>query len=264
MSAQRIEDILYILTALLIILSNSIEIVLILGIWNRTIFDRLLLSLAFSDALVSVVVGFFQVSEMHLGDKFWLREENAINTFLFSITFSCTNLISITVDRFLAVQYPIKHRMLLTPKRANNIIAVLWILCFLGFSITALFTHILALEMKLILYATSISLLVFGILITILYCVIFCLVCKRKMPTAGADGGDNNVTRSCIALFLKGPYKAERSVLFTGLIVAISFIVCTYPFAFNVLITKSNGSFPFITKFLVVLNSLLNPFIYFF
>ena len=264
MSVENPGGIAYIITALLIILFNSIEIVLILRIRNRTIFDRLLLSLAFSDALVGVVVGVFQVFEMHLGDKFWLKAEDVVNIFLLSIVFSCTNLIAITVDRFLAVQYPIKHRMLSTPKRVKSILAVMWLFCFGLVMLNALLTYILAFKMKLILYTTSISLLVFGILITILYCVIFYLVCKRKMRPAGADGGEGNVTRSCVTLFLKGPYKAERSVLFTCCTVAISFIICTYPFALEFLTTQSNGNFSFISQFLIVLNSLLNPFIYFF
>ena len=49
--------------------------------------------------------------------------------FLLLLIFSCTNLIAITVDRFLAVLYPIKHRILSTPKRASIIIAILWFLC---------------------------------------------------------------------------------------------------------------------------------------
>ena len=265
MSEKRAEEIVYVLIALLILLFNSIEIVLLWRIRNKTIFDRLLLSLAFSDALVGVVVGLFQVFHMYLGDKLWIKAEDVVNIFLLSLVFSSTNLIAITVDRFLAVQYPIKHRILSTPKRANIIITVLWLLSFSFAILNAFLTYIWAVELKFILNGTSISLLVFGVVITILYCAIFYLICKRKMRTrAVADEGEGNVNRNRIILFLKGPYKAERSVLFTGCTVAISFIICTYPFAFEFLTTENNGHLSFLSQCLIVLNSLLNPFVYFF
>ena len=260
----KASEVVYILIALLVVLFNCAEIVLISRIRNRSIFDRLLLSLAFSDFIVGIVVGIFQACHLYFGNTYWLNTNVVVNIFLLSIVFSFTNLIAITIDRFLAVQFPIKHRLLSTPKRANICITGLWISSLICIAFNGLITFKLAVGVKFVHNVTSISLLLFGVILTALYCGIFYLICKRKMQSARNGGCDSNVQRRCVTWFLKGPYKAERSVFFTGCTVTISFIICTYPFAIEFLITQNDEHTSFVSQLLIVLNSLLNPFVYFF
>ena len=259
------RDISYIIIALLVLLFNSVEVVLILRIKQKKIFDRLLLSLALSDAVVGVVVSAVKATDIYFGSNFsWLQSRDFLNIFLLSMVFSVTNLNAISVDRFLAVQYPIKHRILSTPKRANIFIVILWFICLISIAFTSLVSFKLAVNASYILNISCISLLIFGALTIMLYCAIFYMICKRKVLISGADRREGNVTRGGLLLFLKGPYKAERSVLLTGCIVAISFIICTYPFAFEFLILRSVERVSYVSKVMLIFNSMLNPFIYFF
>ena len=258
------REFIYVVISLLVVLSNSTEIVLILHTRNRSIFDRLLLSLAFSDCIVGAVVGLSHICLKYFGSFYWLQAEQIGNIFLLSIIFSFTNLLAITIDRFLAVQYPIKHRTLSTPKRANICIAGLWLFSLISILLHGLITFKWAVAINFMHTAASISLLLFGAIIAVLYCGIFCLICKRKMRVARKDGRENNAQRGYITCFLKGPYKVERSVFVTGCIVTISFIVCTYPFAIEFLITQCEENMTLVSQLLVIVNSLLNPFVYFF
>ena len=255
------ENSAYIPVAALIIIFNIVEIILILRIKNRTMFDKLLLSLALSDVIVGVVVAIFQGFHQHMMNNTWLKPKVVVNVFLLSMTFSTTNLFAIALDRFLSVQFPIKHRILCTNRRANIFIVALWMVCLVFATASGFITW--TLDIRFISNILSVSLLVFGVFIITLYCAVFHLICKRKMRATRTDGKEVVLARASIALFLKGPYKAERSVFFTGCIVTISFIICSYPFAFNLLILQ-NFKLLFVTQFLIVLNSLFNPFIYFF
>ena len=261
----KAKDITYILIALLVVLFNSIEIILILRVKNKRIFDRLLLSLAFSDALVGAVVAIVKAVDIKYGSNFsWLQKKDFANIFLLSMIFSVVNLIAITVDRFLAVQFPIKHRILSTARRANTCIAALWMLCLISVIFNGLVTFVWVNHITLLLYLSSVSILVYSVLIIVLYGAIFHLICKRKKQAAKASAKEGNKARGCFSLFLKGPYRTERSVLFTGLIVVISFVICTYPFVLQFLISQSVESIHLVSKLMLVMNSLFNPFIYFF
>ena len=261
----KAKDITYVLIALLVVLFNSIEIILILRVKNKKIFDRLLLSLASSDVLVGAVVAIIKAVDIKYGSNFsWLQKEDFVNIFLLSMIFSVVNLIAITVDRFLAVQFPIKHRILSTAKRANVCIAVLWMLCLISVIFHGLVTFIWINHITLLLYVSSFSILVYSVLIIVLYGAIFQLIRKRKIQAAKGNVKEGNEARGRFSLFLNDPNRTERSVLFTGLIVAISFVICTYPFVLQFLISQSVQSIHVVSKILLLMNSLLNPFIYFF
>ena len=259
------EDIIYLVIALLAVLLNIAEVGFILHMQEKRIFDRLLLSLALSDVLVGVTVSALKATKLHFDGYFaWLKREDFANIFLLSMAFSYTNILAIAIDRFLAVQYPIKHRMLSTAKRANIVIVLLWLSCIIAVAVDCLITYKWRGHVNYTLYSVSISALLFGAAIVVLYCTIFHLICRRKVQTTRSVRVEGTVSRGGFALFLKGPYKAERSVFFTGCIVAISFVICTYPFIFDFLITKSLARVSYTSKALILINSVLNPFIYFF
>ena len=254
-------DISYIVVAQLIVLLNAAEMVLILRKKDKKIFDKLLLSLAASDLLVGMSIFAFKIAELNAPKKStWQTPTNFTNMYVLSMIFSITNLVGITIERFLAVKFPIKHRMMVTKKKANVFVAIMWVLSAGSVVFCSLVIFLWKNDMPMLLQGSSISLLFHGVWITAAYAYIFHLIRKRYVATT-TTRGDGNVSRRGFGLMFKGPNRAERSVFLTSCLVAVSFIVCTYPFAIEYLITGIGSS---VSTFLIVLNSLLNPFIYFF
>ena len=259
------REILFIILSFIIAILNAYEIVLILRCKNRKAFDKFLLSLAVSDILVAFSVASFKVFNLVTNGMVpWLDEKNYANMFLTLVPFTVTNLIAITVDRFLAVRFPIQHRVLSTKRRVNVAIGQIW---FIGIVFVTFFC-IIQFEWKDEMYTTlkvaSVYLLVFGVVMIIVYMNIFYLICKRTVPGNRATGEERQVRTRNPVLMFKGPNMTERGVFLTGAIVTISFIICTYPFAITILQRHDKGNISLLPKVLFLLNSLFNPLIYFF
>ena len=255
------KDISYIVLGQLIVLLNAAEIVLILRKKDKKIFDKLLLSLAASDLLVGMSIFAFKIAELEAPKKSrWPTPANFTNMYVLSMIFSITSLAGITIERLLAVKFPIKHRMLATKKRANISVAIMWIVSVIFAMISSLVIFLWKNDMPMLLQGSSISLLFHGVWIAAAYAYIFHIIRKRNVATT-TTRGDGNVSRRGFGLMFKGPNRAERSVFLTSCLVAVSFMACTYPFAIEYQITGFGSS---ASVYLIVLNSLLNPFIYFF
>ena len=258
------RELLFIIVAFLTAFLNIAEIVLIIRCNSRKAFDKLLLSLAASDVLVGLSIAAFKSFDLITHNTIdWLEGTSFANIFVYSITFSISNLLLITIDRFLAVRFPIKHRMLVTERQVNKTIVIVWVLCLVS---TAVFfaMHFTWLEKNLApLYIASGCLLLFGMVITMGYSAIFYMICKRKIQRA-AGKEERKITVRNFAFALKGFQMAEKGVFVTGAIVSISFIICTYPFAIEFLIFNNGARISIISRLLILLNSLLNPVVYFF
>ena len=110
-------------------MENAAEIVLILRKKDKKIFDKLLLSLAASDLLVGMSIFAFKIAELEAPKKStWQTPANFTNMYVLSMIFSITSLAGITIERLLAAKFPIKHRMMVTKKRANVFVAIMWVL----------------------------------------------------------------------------------------------------------------------------------------
>ena len=241
---------------------NISEIVLILRSKKRKAFDKFLLSLAVSDILVALSVAWFKIADLATSNTvLWLIGQNYVNILLLSITFSFFNLIAITADRFLAVRFPIKHRILSTEWRVNAVIVTIWSLSIIFVTILSVIQFRWKDQIELVLNIASGFILLFGVMMIMVYINIFHLICKRRLPSR--IGEESKGPNRRLSVFPKGANTTERGVILTGAIVTVSFIICTYPFAFNSLITQSS-KISMTLKILVVLNSLLNPLIYFF
>ena len=257
------EAITYAVAGLITGVLNVVEIVLILRTKNRKTFDKLLLSLAVSDALVGITAAVYKMTKFTLKDTtILMTQHNFANFLAISIIFSITFLLAITIDRFLAVRFPIKHRMVATNRRVNIAIIALWLLSVVSATSHSLFTFVWA--KKITLFAATGTLIAFGVGLIATYVAIFCLINKRCIIKAKRDRDNLNVAIRQVPLFSKENCSTERSVLITGCVVTISFIICTYPFAFEFLIKKSVYRVSFPAKLMIALNSLINPFIYFF
>ena len=263
-STSTVADILLGILAMMIVLLNTIEIVLILRCKRKKTFDKLLLSLAISDLMVGFAVATFKIVDVTTYNTIpWLVGENFAGIFKFSINFSITNLFMITADRLLAVRFPIKHRILLTERRVNAMIAVIWLVSF----VTSALFFLLQFKWKkerLSLLITSGILLLLGATMLAVYINIFYWISKRKVNGTVVNGQDGVAVKRGLAMVIKGPYVTERAVFITGCIVTISFIICTYPLAFDYLLYQSVARISTPSRFMILSNSLLNPFIYFF
>ena len=244
---------------------NISEIVLIIRCKNRKAFDKLLISLAVSDILVAFSVASFKLVDLITSNTVpWLEGQNYASILLLSITFSLANLIAITADRFLAVRFPIKHRILSTGRRVNVVIVTIWSLCIVSVTILSVIQFRWEDQIRFTLNIASGFLLLFGVVMIMVYINIFYVICKRREPSKTGLGEQNKVTTRRPALHPKGPNMTERGVFITGAIVTITFIICTYPFAISFLIKQSNVRITLSSKLLILLNSLFNPLIYFF
>ena len=258
------RDILFVLLAFTITFLNIAEARLILRCQNKKTFDKLLLSLALSDVLVGVAVAAFKLVDIATNNSVsWLEGDDFANIFVVSINFSTSNLVLITIDRFLAVRFPIKHRNLLTDQRVNAVIVLIWLLA-LAFGTYVCIVQFKWEEATQSMLIASGFLLLFGVGMMLAYIKIFYMISKRAATrAAGTTQGKTATTRSLVEV-IKGPNVAERAVFITGGVVTLSFIICTYPFACEVLISQSAKKISLASRFMLVLNSLFNPFIYFF
>ena len=259
-----IKDIILAVVALAAVFLNIIEIVLILRIRKRKAFDKLLLSLAVSDAAVGMIFSASKILEITKSQKSTLQAiYDGQKAFGLSVLFSVANLLAISVDRLLAVKYPIKHRMMLTSKRANIAIIVLWVVTSTVASLCALVIFKWRRHLNYLLNITEALILGYGILLIAIYSHIFYLVCKRKVTTASTSGETSTVRTRILALFTRRSLKSESTILFTGATVTVTFIICTYPSAIEFLI-KQTAKFSYASVLMLLLNSVLNPIIYFF
>ena len=259
------RKIIFIIVSFIIAILNISEVVIIVRCKSRKAFDKLLLSLAISDALIGLSVASFNIYYLTTDNTASLLDGNKYaNIFFFSVILSLTNLIAITVDRFLAVRFPIKHRVFSTEKRANAVIVTIWSLGIVSVTFTGVMQIRWESQMEIIFNIASGFLLLFGVVMIMVYVNIFYLICKRTVPGKTGRGEEQNARTRNPAVVLKSLNMTERSVFLTGAIVTISFIICTYPLAFNFLIQQSVEKILIVSKVLILLNSLFNPLIYFF
>ena len=258
------RDIIYVIISFLIVILNTVEAVLIIRCNSKNTFDKLLLSLAISDILVGLSVAAFKIIDLTTYDSLtWLGTEDCAIIFIASSNFSMLNLVLITVDRFLAVRFPIKHRILVTERRINTIIVLIWIVS----AVSMIFLIIIELERKGTnesLFAMSGLILLIGAVMVVVYIKIFYVISKRTAKVTVEGGQGNTIKIRSLVKVKKGPHLVEKAVFITGGVVTFSFVMCTYPFAFDFLIHQSAHEISLAPRFLLLLNSLLNPLIYFF
>ena len=263
-STSTTTDVLLSILALMIVLLNTIEIALILRCKSKKTFDKLLLSLAISDLMVGLAVATFKIADVTTSNTIpWLVGGNFASIFKFSINFSIGNLFVITADRFLVVRLPIKHRIFFTERRVNAMIVVIWLAC----SVTSTLFLLLQFEWKkerISLLIKSGILLLLGATMLAVYINIFYCISKRKVTRAAVNRQGDVAAKRGLTIVIKRPYVRERAVFITGCIVTISFIICTYPLACDYLLHQSRARVSVPSRFMILSNSLLNPFIYFF
>ena len=259
------KEITFIALGILVFLTNLVEVLLILRKKQRSTFEKLLLSLAFSDLLIGLVITAIKALDFVPKKQLRLKEDAFPIVFNISSLFSMKNLLIIAIDRFLAVRYPIKHRVLVTGRRVNIAIIIIWIaILVIGVGLNIILLTGLNLDRDYFMYLSSIVIIFSGILISFLYICILRVIFTRSARAKEDARGENGTVKQQGTSPVNGSNNTERIVACYSCVVAASFIICTYPFAIEYLKTRSAFAMSFASKLLIFINSLLNPFVYFF
>ena len=259
------EDIIFIVTGIIVTMVNIIEIVVIVrGNKIHKPFEKLLLSLAAADILVAVSVTTLRtVSLATEGRVVWLQGRMFSIILLSSMNFSGCNLVVITVDRFLAVKYPLKHQVYMTGRRMNIAIVIVWVHSVIAALLSLYAVYLAEVDINRALFIPlSIGCLAFSFLLLVAYASIVHTSCASRAMTQVTDGRPTH--RQIVNSFFSDQYKTERNIFYTCCLVSVTFILCTDPFAIEFLIKSDVGKVSFASNFLLFLNSLFDPFIYFF
>ena len=239
---------LYIAIGSFAILLNLIEIILICKIRKSLkSYERLLLSLSAGDlisGLSFLCLGIFHFASFQLpAHSFLIR---AVEMMAFA--FSAANLLVIGLDRLVAVRFPIKHQIWVTPNKMKFTIIGLWTILLLsevlqlwGFeAIPGMFIE------KNFIHLKSWPIISSAIVFSVIYTYIIYVVIHSRDPT---------ITRS------KERRHQDNLVITTCVSIVVIYLVCTCPVAIEGLISKESSH---VTSVFLVVNSMLDPLVYFF
>lgn len=233
---------------ILIVISSSVIIVNIIEIcilirkrktWTN--YDRLLLSLSFADLLVGITFFCFQIVRFHRETEYL---EAAAVVFWYSITTSLLHVVLLTIDRATAVLYPLKHRFWFTVKSAKISIVMTWLSSIVMVAPLVIKTSKMVSKTVL----GYMTVMIIFILVIVYSIIVYKAVIKRYR------GGQTNPS---MASFSRRDYQ----LVIVSIFIAASFAAFTLPFAIDTM-THKNESFS--DRLTIVVNSLVNPIIYFF
>ena len=112
----------------LIAIVNFIEIILLAKIKKKKVFEIILLSLSVSDLMFGLSHGSVSIFYLAHACSFEVLREVFCTFVVFFNLSSILHLLFITVDRFIAILLPFKHKSYLSKKRFYIFLALLWTL----------------------------------------------------------------------------------------------------------------------------------------
>lgn len=112
----------------LIAIVNLIEIIVIAKNKKKKVYEIIFLSLSVSDLMFGLSHGSVSIFYLANACKFEILLEVFCSFFMFFNLSSILHLLFITVDRFIAILAPFKHKSYLSKKRFYKILAMLWAL----------------------------------------------------------------------------------------------------------------------------------------
>ena len=241
----------------LALLLNLAEAFLIIHQRKVKPFKKILLNLCSADVMITllyVIQKFYEKENNKPIYGFKMEDLSRKSLVSFSVMSSITNIIVLGINRLIAVRYPFKHGIWMTPKVVNLAIAGAWI----GSIILSVLSNINRFaetynksdSAKVIANRIFAGLLFSsGFIIIGIYTLIIVTVARhRKIATkmrrsGGAEKSD------------------EMTVTVTCVLVVAAFIICSYPFAIDLLISKGTPALPFKV---ILLNAALDSLVYFF
>ena len=249
------------------LVSNFIEIYLIARKWKQvTNFELVLLNLAVADVLncmlYAIMTGmshylFINKLPYRSQHAFWLLALQS-----FSVFASTSFVIVIGMERFFAAKVPLKHRLWHTGKRKLlKCISIVW-----GFDIL-LTTAILSIDYlvngnKTLFVRRDLTYVMAGyltiglILVSSLYIWLGHLILMRSMKLFEFDKKDFSINPKAI----KRAMKKDRATILVCTLVVISLFICDLPLIIDLYMRRITQA----SVFLLRLNTIANPMIYFF
>ena len=255
-----------ILNGLVTLILNAVESYQLIKLGSRRkSHETLILSLSISDFFVGFGTFTAQLLAMLLDRHQLIANEDEkrykIKTTVevpiwFSLYLSLFHLVTITVDRAIAITYPTRHRVWVTPWRVRMCIIMAWlasttIICFL-----MVYAHTTSLSMissfsRIRLFFAGFCLGVGLVAALSYFFIIKKAIYERKkiMKNLGENRDDKKTT------------KKERRLLFISLAVVLSFVVCVLPNSIEAFMLKRES---YMAEFPVVSNSIINSVTYFY
>ena len=238
------EKIIFFIIVSIVIIINFIELVILIR--NRkklTNYECLLLSLSVSDLLVGLSKG--PVTLLISIGVITVPTDQELSMLWFSLACSLSHTVAITLDRLVAVAYPIKLRMLSTRKNTMVLLIIVWSFSLLVFPITLTSSNI---RIKLCL---AILIIITSIVILISYSfIIHKAVIKRRRFFSSSNSNDQTVKM-----------KKNFNLVWMCFIISMTFIAMMLPFSISAIIYDEP---PVSFRLPVVANSMINPMLYFF
>ena len=236
------------------IILNSLQLhILVRKVQSKSNFERVLQSLAAAD-LISAV-GFFMIGLT----AFLVRIDLSIavpllyifaTALTFAITSSMLHILLITVERFIAVYFPIRHFTSITKGKIKCALIVLWSLSFLIPVISAGLQHHFSNPVIKILAA---CVLVYVGIICASYISIVTKIYKSVKNGRQEQSQPIGHSREHI--------KQQSAIALNALAVTLSAVVCNYPWAFCLFSGRKEWRITILS--VLGLSSVLNPLIYF-
>ena len=232
----------------LIIIVNLIEIYLIGKRRHHiTTYEALLLSLSVADFSVGVSTVVFTVG---------LNKSISTVKLISSPVFYCTlmssllHLSALTIDRAVAVVYPLKHRYWVSKTRIFICIIALWII-----------SLVISLPLVLEQNVSSYKKIVFGYLMlvesgvmVVSYAIIIYMAVIRRRKRLKTSTGNRSSQQ-------KKDMKKDLRLVLMSFAVVLSFSGLTFPFVVKIVANRKPN---FDEKLSFVINSMINPLVYFF
>ena len=242
-----LENGVFIATSVFVVIANVIEVVLLLKRRTHLLpYELLLVSLSVADLLVGVaqcavsILWLFSFLHKGAGAPMWTSV--AISTFHVQL---------LTHDRLFAVAAPFKHKVCCTKRSTLASIACVWVL-----SASLLLPIFIPEILKIIREIVAQSLMGLGCLLIIAYAYIIykTVISRRRNPNLQSS---RSVEQR----------KRDRRLVYMSVMITFMFLSLTLPFAISERMLGNRGwnhVVPFILRFALLLNSLMNTLIYFF
>eukprot|EP00794_Sanderia_malayensis_P010793 gene10793-11947_t len=247
----------YATISVLVIIVNSIEVSLLVKKRKKLKpCEQCLLSLSVADLLVgiSTLIMALQYADMlELAEtSFKLTNTDASASIWFSVLASIAHVLAMTLDRWYAVAQPIKHRIRITKRLVAKVIVAAWLGCLVVAVVCTVFA-----KLNLILrYAIVFLIPATAVLMIVVYSRIV-----RKFTHSGRNQNNAGPQSSSTTNFTN-QRKKEKNLIAMSLMIGQSFLAFNVPFCMLEVIGRKRGSKE--TVLVLVCNSLVNPFVYFF
>ena len=242
------EHFAYLIVPALIIIVNLIEIYLITKRRSHiTTYEALLLSLSTADFLVGVST---LVVVTGIGKNKPLLATIGSPMFYFTLMSSLAHLSILTIDRAIAVAYPLKHRYWVSKTRIVIIIISLWIIS-LVISLPLVLMHDYSTYKKFVF--GHFMLVESGVMVVSYAIIIYIAVIRRRQRLQTSTGNRSNQQGNDM--------RKDLRLVLMSFTVVLSYTCLTFPFVVK---TVTHRVPNYYEKLAFVINSVMNSLIYFF